>query len=167
MTTNATEDQTRAADESPTSESTGVSEAIDPTDAAALREHPIVFFDGVCGLCNSTVDGLMQRDRRAVLRFAPLQGTTADGVVPDADRESLDSLLLLTEDGLYRRSAAVARILWRVGGFSKFLGTLLWLVPLPLRDLGYRLVARYRYAWFGKKEMCRMPTPEERLRLLP
>lgn len=137
-----------------------------PTAEAELREHPIVFFDGVCGLCNSTVDSLMQRDTRGVLRFAPLQGETA-AVVPAADRESLKSLLLLTDGGLYRRSAAVVRILWRLGGWSKVLGTLLWLVPWPLRELGYRIVSRYRYAWFGKKESCRMPTPDERSRILP
>lgn len=142
-------------------------ETSSPTDPERLREHPIVFFDGVCGLCNSTVDGLIRRDTREVLRFAPLQGETAEGVVPAADRESLNSLLLLTDTGLYRRSAAVIRILWRIGGWSRAVGTLLWLVPWPLRELGYRIVSRYRYAWFGKKEACRMPTPSERDRLLP
>jgi predicted DCC family thiol-disulfide oxidoreductase YuxK len=138
-----------------------------PLAAEELREHPIVFYDGVCGLCNATVDGLIRRDRKGVLRFAPLQGETAERALPEADRESLGSLLLLTDEGLYRRSAAVVRILKAVGGSSSALGTLLWLVPLPFRDLGYRIVARSRYNWFGKKESCRMPTPGERDRLLP
>ncbi len=135
--------------------------------AQTTPEHPVVFFDGVCGLCNATVDGLMKRDRDGVLRFAPLQGETADRVVTSADRENLNSLVLWDENGLHRRSSAVVRILWHVGGFSKFLGGLLWLVPWPLRELGYRIVSRYRYAWFGEKEACRMPTPEERARFLP
>jgi predicted DCC family thiol-disulfide oxidoreductase YuxK len=47
------------------------------------------------------------------------------------------------------------------------LGTLLWVIPLPLRNLGYRLIARFRYMLFGKHEACRLPTPAERDRFLP
>jgi predicted DCC family thiol-disulfide oxidoreductase YuxK len=136
------------------------------TAPLAADKHPVVFFDGVCGLCNHTVDFLLQRDHNARLRFAPLQGTTAQEFLPDDVRTRLDTLVLLLDGRVHVRSAAVARILFQLGGFWKFAGGLLWLIPLPLRDLGYRLVSRVRYRMFGKHETCRMPTPEERARFL-
>ncbi len=127
----------------------------------------VVFFDGVCGLCNISVDFLLARDTHQRFRFAPLQGETARQVLPSADRERLDTLVLLTDQGTYRRSAAVVRILWRLPGVWPILGSLLWVIPGPLRDLGYRVVSANRLMWFGKKETCRLPTPEERERFLP
>jgi len=126
-----------------------------------------VFFDGVCGLCNFSVDFLISRDPDGRLAFAPLQGETARQLLTDADRQQLHSLVLWTQPRAYRKSAAVVRILWQLGGLWSVLGTLLWLVPLPIRNLGYDVVARNRYRLFGKKETCRMPTPAERTRLLP
>jgi predicted DCC family thiol-disulfide oxidoreductase YuxK len=131
------------------------------------REHPILFFDGLCGLCNTSVDFVMKRDTRDVFRYAPLQGETAAQHLAAPDRENLDSVVLKTSSGLHRKSSAVVRILWKLPGIWPLLGTLLWLVPLPLRDLGYRVVAKNRYRVFGKKETCRLPTPEEIGRLLP
>lgn len=127
---------------------------------------PIVFFDGVCGLCNSSVDFVLRRDKAGRIRFAPLQGETAAKLLPSADREGLDSLVFWDNGRLYRRSSAIVRILWRLGPLWRFLGSLLWVVPVPLRNVGYRLVAKRRYRMFGKKETCRLPTPEERDRLL-
>lgn len=127
----------------------------------------VVFFDGVCGLCNVSVDFILARDTHQRFRFAPLQGDTARQKLPSADRERLDTLVLLTEQGTYRRSAAVVRILWRLPGAWPVLGALLWVIPGPLRDMGYRIVSANRLRWFGKKESCRLPTPEERERFLP
>lgn len=130
-------------------------------------EHPILFFDGLCGLCNTSVDFVMKRDTRDVFRYAPLQGETAAAHLSEKDREDLDSVVLKMPDGLYRHTSAVVRILWKLPGIWPFLGTLLWLVPRPIRNIGYRLVAKNRYRLFGKKETCRLPTPEEIGRLLP
>ena len=127
----------------------------------------VVFFDGVCGLCNVSVDFILARDTRQRFQFAPLQGETARRVLPPADLEHLDTMILLTAAGNYRRSAAVVRILWGLPGIWPLVGTLLWVVPRPLRDVGYRIVSANRLAWFGKKETCRLPTPEERERFLP
>ncbi len=137
------------------------------TDAAPHVDHPILFFDGLCGLCNTSVDFVMKRDTRDVFRYAPLQGETAASYLSEKDREDLDSVILQTPDGLYRHTSAVVRILWKLPGIWPVLGTLLWLVPKPLRNIGYRIVARNRYRFFGKKESCRLPTPEEIGRLLP
>jgi predicted DCC family thiol-disulfide oxidoreductase YuxK len=134
---------------------------------AAEAGGPIVFFDGVCGFCNRSVDFVLARDRRGIFRFAPLQGETAQRLLSEADVRDLNSIVLIEGDAVFRKSTAVARILSRLGGLWGFLGAFLRLVPRPLRDLGYATVARWRYAIFGKREACRMPTPAERARFLP
>ena len=153
---------------------------------------PVIFFDGVCALCNGFVDFVLARDCRAMFRFATLQGETASGVLREggpgkspwasaggADSGSgtgpvgsgdsgewMRSMVLRDKDGLHRRSEAALRILVGLGGPWRLLG-LLRLVPRPLRDAAYDLIARNRYRWFGKHDTCRMPTPEERERFLP
>lgn len=129
-------------------------------------DHPIVFFDGVCGLCNAAVDRLLRWDRRGVLRFAPLQGSTAERLLPARFTKHLDTLVLLDADGPHQRSEAALRALHHVGGPWRLL-TLLRMVPRPLRDAVYDLIARRRYQWFGRKESCRLPLPHERDRFLP
>jgi predicted DCC family thiol-disulfide oxidoreductase YuxK len=127
---------------------------------------PVVFFDGLCGLCNRFVDFVLSRDRAGIFRFAPLQGDTAREYLNPADVLDLTTVVLLDEAGAHRKSEAVSRILQRMGGFWTFAGKLLRIVPRPLRDAGYSLVARNRYTIFGKKETCRLPTPAERSRFL-
>jgi len=122
----------------------------------------IVFFDGVCGLCNHAINFLMARDKHRRLRFAPLQGPTAEELVPSNVREQLSTFVFADKGRLFYRSTAFARILMRIGGIWKILGGLLWLIPWPLRDVGYRLVSKVRYRLFGKHESCLLPTPEER-----
>lgn len=140
---------------------------IDLAQVAKLPTRPIVFFDGVCGLCDRTVNRLLKCDKKEVLLFAPLQGETARQVLPAADIQELGSMIFWHQDRAYRQSAAVVRILWTLGGGYRVLAALLWLIPLPLRDWGYRRVAANRYRWFGKHDACRMPTPAERARFLP
>lgn len=127
----------------------------------------VVFFDGVCGLCNASVDFILRRDTRQRFRFAPLQGETARQAVPREDIDRLDTLVLLSPSGITRRSAAVVHILWQLPGIWPWVGAVLWLVPLPLRDAGYRFVSARRLRWFGQKESCRLPTEAERERFWP
>lgn len=126
-----------------------------------------VFFDGVCGLCNASVDFILKRDPRGAFQFAPLQGATAQQVLAESLRQRLDTLVLQAESGTYTRSAAVVRILWRLSGLWPVAGWLLWAIPLPIRDWGYRIVSANRIRWFGQKDTCRLPSPEERERFLP
>lgn len=150
----------------------------DSENAAAKSEADrptnVVFFDGVCGLCNRFVDFVLSRDRRGAIRFAPLQGETARQVlssefrVPSAKTPFFDTIVWLDSSSRqFVRSAAVVRVLWQLGGVWSLIGWLLWLIPRPLRDVGYRLVAANRYRLFGKKETCRLPSPAERERFLP
>ncbi|MGF1484981.1 MAG: thiol-disulfide oxidoreductase DCC family protein [Opitutales bacterium] len=130
----------------------------------------MLFFDGVCNLCNGTVRLLMRLDRKARLRFAPLQGETARALLPAELRETgMDgSLVLWMPSGtatLHRRSEGAleaVRLLgwpWKALAFFK-------LLPLSWRDGLYRWVARHRYRWFGRSETCRLPTAAERARFL-
>ena len=138
-----------------------------PTAAEERRDRPVVFFDGVCGLCNASVDFFLKRDRGGVFLFAPLQGETAKERLDVKDTDNLGSVVLQVDGKTFRHSSAVARMLWRLGGFWGFVGAMLWLIPWPIRHLGYKTVAVFRYRLFGKKESCRLPTPEERSRFLP
>ncbi len=150
----------------------------DSKNAAAISEADrptnVVFFDGVCGLCNRFVDFILSRDRRGAIRFAPLQGETAEQVlsgewrVTSSETQTFDTIVWLDSSSRqFVRSAAAVRVLWQIGGVLSLIGWLLWLIPRPLRDVGYRLVASNRYRWFGKKETCRLPSPAERERFLP
>src|SRR4051812_48163259 len=115
------------------------------TEAGARdTSKPILFFDGVCGLCNVSVDRVMKWDKSGVFRFAPLQGESARQLLTEADTRRLDSVALLANGRIYRKSVAVVKILWKLGSWGKVSGTLLWLIPKPARDLGYVFVARNR-----------------------
>ena len=139
----------------------------DDNRAPARSPLPVIFFDGVCGLCNAWVDFVIARDRQGQFRFSPLQGGAARDFLQMTPETSLDSVALVDADGVHRKSDAVWRILAQLGGLWRPLGWFLCLIPRPLRNWGYDVVARHRYQWFGKKETCRLPTPAERERFLP
>ena len=126
-----------------------------------MNSLPLVFFDGVCGLCNKSVDFIIRHDLKHVFSFAPLQGLTAAKALPTRDTINLDTLVLLDEKGLHYRSTAALRIAWRLGGPLK-LFSVFFVIPRFLRDPIYNLVAKNRYKLFGKKDSCRIPTPDER-----
>lgn len=131
------------------------------------NDSPILFFDGVCGMCNRFVDFILKHDKQGHILLTPLQGETATARLPESDRENLNSVVLLDEHGETRYSTAVVHVLGHMGGFWKLVSWTLWLIPRPIRNIGYRFIARNRYRMFGKKETCRMPTVEERARFLP
>jgi predicted DCC family thiol-disulfide oxidoreductase YuxK len=126
----------------------------------------IVFFDGECNLCNSTVDFFIRLDGGRRLHFASLQGETARKILPERVRSGLDTVVLWREGNLYKKSGAVLRALVACGGIWIFAGIFL-LVPWFVRDFFYDVIAKNRFKWFGRRESCRLPTPEERHVLLP
>lgn len=143
-----------------------VSDAEETLRATAHAAPPVLFFDGECGLCNRTVRWLMARDRRRVLRFAPLQGKLAALKLPafPAGFEE-GSVVLWDEAGVHYRSDATLRAVARLGGVWRAAGALLW-VPKMLRDRVYRWVARNRIHWFGRVESCALLSAADRDRLL-
>ena len=148
------------------------------TPIASDSEGPIVFFDGVCGLCNGFVDFVLARDRRGMFRFAALQGETAATRLgsdlpalhpagPDNPAtDPLPSMILWDRDGIHRRSEAALRTLQGLGGVWS-LARVFRLVPRTLRDGVYDFVAKNRYRWFGKRDICRIPAASEKERFLP
>ena len=129
--------------------------------------HPIVFFDGVCGLCNRLVDFLLRTDKKDSFRVAPLQGETAQRMLPALTEDAETwSVLYLDERGLHDQSDVTIQVCRRLGGVWGLVG-LLRMIPKSLRNVGYRYIARNRYGWFGKHDTCRLPDPEEQARFLP
>ncbi|TVQ77744.1 MAG: DUF393 domain-containing protein [Bradymonadales bacterium] len=129
----------------------------------------ILFFDGYCNLCNTWVDFLMRRDRRAQIHFASLQGETAKKHLPEfagAVGRDPDSVLYLREGRVYNQSDAILYALRDLGGFWRIFA-LAFVLPGFLRNPFYRLVAKNRFHLFGRRESCRIPTADERERLLP
>ena len=138
----------------------------DDPDPASGRD--VVFYDGVCGMCNRFVHFLIARDHRGRLRFAPLQGATARRLlVPRGGHpEDLDTVYLLRSDGpLLMRSRAILRAVSSLGGAWVLVGALR-VLPVPVLDLAYRLVASVRYRLFGRLDACPMPSPAERARFV-
>ncbi|CQR53602.1 thiol-disulfide oxidoreductase DCC family protein [Paenibacillus riograndensis] len=133
----------------------------------ALTNKSVVLIDGVCHLCQGLVRFIIPRDPQGRILFAPLQSeisrklTNDSGLVPG----QLSTVVLLENGVCYTESAAVLRIARKLR-FPWPAAYLLIIIPRPLRDALYRLVARNRYRWFGRDEQCMVPTPEIRKRFL-
>jgi predicted DCC family thiol-disulfide oxidoreductase YuxK len=128
----------------------------------------IVLYDGVCGLCNRSVQWLLRRDRGRALWFAPLQGETAAMLrarhpeIPTA----LETVVYVDEGRVHLRSQAFLHAARHLGRPWRWAHGLRWLPAFPL-DLLYRVIARIRYRVWGKYESCRLPDAGDRARLLP
>jgi predicted DCC family thiol-disulfide oxidoreductase YuxK len=124
--------------------------------------HPILFFDGVCNLCNGAVQWFITRDKNERLRFASLQSDLAQELLPPAgvNPSSLSSLVLLEGGKAYSKSTGALRATSHLGGIWSPLATALRIFPSFIRDGVYDLIAKHRYKWFGKEEACMLPRPE-------
>lgn len=129
-------------------------------------EKPIIFFDGVCGMCNAFVNLILRIDRKETFFFAPLQGSTARELLPPLAEDAREwSMIYVDETGVHDESDASLAVYRRLGGLWRLLALLRY-IPRFIRNPVYRVIARNRYRWFGKKESCRIPTPEEKMRFL-
>lgn len=127
----------------------------------------LIYYDGLCGLCDRFVQFVLARDRRGRYRFAPLQGSTARAGLPSRFHPESSQTVILEDDGRFRvRSDAALAIMAGLGGVWRATA-LLRLVPRPLRDAIYDWIARHRFRWFGRRNECRVPGPEARERFLP
>ena len=138
------------------------------TDAPTHQLSPVILFDGVCNLCNGFVQFVIARDRARRFRFAALQSVAGRRLLdqPDAAVDDVPASFVLVEGHrVFRQSTAALRIA-RGLGWPWRLAYGLIAVPRPLRDWVYDVVARYRYQWFGQRDMCMVPTPDVRARFL-
>ena len=134
---------------------------------APSNASPIVLFDGVCNLCDRSVQFILDRDPTGVFRFASLQSDTGRALLVDhqIDPDALASIVVVDGETAYTRSDAALRIAKDL----RFPWNALWglrIVPRFLRDAVYELIARNRYRWFGTRESCRLPTPDVAARFL-
>ncbi|MCI5046860.1 MAG: thiol-disulfide oxidoreductase DCC family protein [Aquisalinus sp.] len=137
------------------------------TDLLSMSS-PVIVFDGVCNICSHSVQFVLKRDSDEVFRFASMQGAFGSSLLARAGLDPKDpASFLLAENGeTYQNSEAVIRILKKLGQPWPIAGMLFGLVPRPLRNALYNMIARNRYRWFGKKDSCPLPEPGVQNRFL-
>jgi predicted DCC family thiol-disulfide oxidoreductase YuxK len=117
----------------------------------------IVFFDGVCNLCQGSVRYLIKHDKKGVLKFASLQGNYAKDFVNETEIQYMQSILFFDGKMLYKKSTAVLKLSSLLGRWHQLL-LLGYILPRFVRDWLYNIVAKNRYRWFGKKDQCMLPS---------
>lgn len=129
--------------------------------------NPVILFDGVCNLCNRFVDFVIRHDSPGLYQFAALQSDASKRRLSQLPTElrNGDSIVLIEGERLYTESDAVLRIARTLGLPWCLLGVG-HVIPKKGRDILYRWVASHRYQWFGRRDTCRVPTPDELARFL-
>ncbi len=128
----------------------------------------IILFDGVCNLCEASVQFVIKYDKKDVFRFVALQSELGKEIIKHIglDIKNIDSVILYEPGIAYNyKSAAALEIAKNLGGFFH-LGTVFKLIPNGLRNLLYDYIAKNRYQWYGKKESCLVPTLELKSKFL-
>jgi len=132
------------------------------------KHKKLILFDGVCNLCNSSVQYVIKRDKKEQFLFTALQSDTGKQILNQykIDTAKIDSILLYTpEQGIYYKSTAALKIGASLG-FPVNLMAIFFIVPAFIRNWVYDFIAKNRYKWYGKKESCMIPTPELKNRFL-
>ncbi|MDO7138935.1 thiol-disulfide oxidoreductase DCC family protein [Algibacter lectus] len=132
------------------------------------KHKKLILFDGVCNLCNSSVQYVIKRDRKEHFLFTALQSETGKQILDQykIDTTKIDSILLYTpEKGINYKSTAALKVATSLG-FPVNLMAIFFIVPTFIRNWVYDFIAKNRYKWYGKKESCMIPTPELKNRFL-
>jgi predicted DCC family thiol-disulfide oxidoreductase YuxK len=121
----------------------------------------VIFFDGVCNLCNGAIQFIIKRDKQETFRFSALQSNYAKEILPNyfSTTKQTDSIILLQNGKIYQQSTAALKIARRLSGLWPAVYIFI-IVPKFIRDAVYHYIAKNRYRWFGKQESCWVPTPE-------
>lgn len=124
-------------------------------------DSPVIFFDGVCNLCNGAVQFIIKRDRGATFKFSALQSDFAQRSLSGVELQVKqgDTFILLESGKVYEQSTAALRIARKLSGLWPLCYVFI-IVPSFIRNWVYKFIARNRYKWFGKRESCWVPTPE-------
>lgn len=132
------------------------------------QSQRLIFFDGVCGMCNRFVDWIIKRDKHNIFYFTPIQGETAQGLIAPLPTNTDEwSIIYRDAEGNFTRASdAVLSILRDMGGGWRLL-SVFKILPRDFRDFFYQFVAKRRYKWFPKRSQCRIPTPQEKAKFLP
>lgn len=133
------------------------------------QNKKIILFDGVCNLCNSSVQYVIKKDKKDAFRFAALQSEIGQKLTKERgiDTSKIDSIVLIEPGVAYHvKSSAAIEIAKEFGSFWKILSSISSFFPVSLRDAVYDIVAKNRYKWYGKQEFCMVPTAELRAKFL-
>nr|WP_259545673.1 thiol-disulfide oxidoreductase DCC family protein [Heyndrickxia oleronia] len=126
----------------------------------------IILFDGVCNFCNGSVQFIIKRDQNKYFKFASLQSEVGAKLLMEYGvNSSLDSFVLIEDGKLYTKSEAALRVCRSLNGLWKW-GYAFRIIPLPIRNLIYDIIAKNRYRWFGKRDSCMIPSKEDQERFL-
>lgn len=127
----------------------------------------VLLFDGVCNLCNGAVNFIIDHDPKGHFKFAALQSDFGQEKLSELgyDQEEFDSLILLSDNKVYKKSSAALRIAKKLNGLYPLFYAFI-IIPPFIRHGVYDIIAKNRYKWFGKRDSCRMPTPELRARFV-
>ena len=125
----------------------------------------ILFFDGVCHLCNGYINFLVRWNSKKLMFFSALQGKKAFELLTEAQRLELKSILYYKDGKVLEKSSAVMESLSDANPWLSFV-KIFYIVPRFIRNAIYDFVAKNRYKLFGKSDLCRIPTPEERKYIL-
>ena len=127
----------------------------------------VILFDGVCNLCNNSVQFILKRDKNGRFVFGSLQGEAGQSLLRkfNLPADNFHSFVLIESDKVYTQSTAALRVLKQISGGWKLLYAFI-ILPKFLRDGVYRWIAKNRYKWFGKRDVCRVPAPAEKARFL-
>jgi predicted DCC family thiol-disulfide oxidoreductase YuxK len=129
------------------------------------RMDKIILFDGICNLCNRSVRFIMRHDRSATFKFASLQSEVGQKLLnqhPHLAHEN--SVILIADNRVFSQSTAALKIARQLDGGWKLLYAFI-LIPAPIRDFIYNIIARNRYRWFGKRDVCSLPTQDQSRRM--
>jgi predicted DCC family thiol-disulfide oxidoreductase YuxK len=132
-----------------------------------MPSQTIILFDGVCNFCNTAVNFVIKRDKKSVLKFAPLQSEFAKRILINhhLSAEDLSTFLFIENNKIYTKSTAALKVCKYLKGLWSLLYGLI-IVPEFIRNGIYNWIAKNRYQWFGKKEVCMIPSADVRSRFL-
>ena len=132
------------------------------------KDKQLILFDGVCNLCDASVQYIIKHDKHDEFKFTALQNEIGKEIIKKfkIDTTKTDSILLYSEaHGISQKSTAALKIASKLG-FPRNLLTVFLIVPAAIRNWVYDYIAKNRYKWYGKKEACMIPTPELKSKFL-
>ncbi|CAN5901554.1 thiol-disulfide oxidoreductase DCC family protein [soil metagenome] len=132
-----------------------------------MSDQPIILFDGVCNLCNHSIQYVIKHDPAAIFKFASLQGDAGQDLLKlyKLSPTNMNSFVLIQDNKAYTRSTAALFVAKKLKGITKLLYGFI-IVPAFIRNAVYDLIAKNRYKWFGKKDSCMIPTQALKSRFL-
>jgi predicted DCC family thiol-disulfide oxidoreductase YuxK len=136
-------------------------------ESEGIMQQPVILFDGVCNFCNTTVNFIIDKDKKKRFKFTALQSEAGQKILKtfNLNVTDFDTIILTAGHRYYEKSTAALKIAKGLGGIWKLFYVFI-IVPAFIRDFFYDIIAKHRYRWFGKKDKCRIPTNEEREKFL-